>query len=439
MNDAQHTADPGRYNAAVRPPIPTAEALSRTALQALDSADPLAELRQAFRLPDDLIYLNGNSLGPLSHAALARLTQCASDEWGDGLVGSWNHADWVGLPRRVGAQIARLIGAAAAEVIAADSTSINLFKLLWAALQLRPQRRVILTESDNFPTDNYIAAGVAALAGSGYQLRRVSRDQLPAALGPEVAILLLSHVNYRDGYRHDLRALSAAARDSGALSVWDLAHSAGAIKLEIGADGADFAVGCGYKFLNGGPGAPAFAFAAERWHATLQSPLTGWFGHQRPFDFAADFAPAAGIDKLQVGTPGILGLSALDGALAVFSHTEPAALQAKSEELFELCLRLLEQQNLGEELVCITPRESAQRGSQISLRHPAARSLGQALAAAGVIGDFRPPDVLRFGLTPLYTRRVDIFDAVHTLATIMREQRWQRWQQPAYQQDLLVP
>ena len=397
---------------------------SRGELAARDQADPLAELRQGFDLPAGLVYLNGNSLGPLTHAARQRLRALVDEEWGQGLVGSWNTADWVGLPERVGARIAPLIGAAPDEVIATDSISINLYKLLTAACRLRPGRAVILSEAGDFPTDSYIAASVAE--ASGLTFRRVPREQLPDAINEDVAALLLGHVSYRDGYRQPLPALCAAARQKGALTLWDLAHSAGAVPLDLDGTGADFAVGCGYKFLNGGPGAPAFAYAARRWHDALSQPLTGWFGHARPFDFVADFEAALDLRSLQSGTPGILGLSALDAALTVFEGIDMDALHRRSIELFDLFLALGDPWLADAGFSLLTPRDPAQRGSQISLRHPQAQWITNALAAQGVIGDFRPPDILRLALTPLYTRRVDIWEAATRLQTIMREAQWQR-------------
>jgi kynureninase len=352
-----------------------------------------------------------------------RLATTLNQEWGRDLITSWNKADWIGLPARVAAKIAPLIGAHAYEVMAADSTSVNIFKLAAGALGLRPDRRVILTEPGNFPTDLYVLEGLKTLRPD-LEIRTEATEDLNAALGPEVALLLLTHAHYKTGRLHDMAALSAAASAAGALSLWDLSHSAGALDIDLNRDGADLAVGCGYKYLNGGPGAPAFLFVAERHQGGFRSPLTGWMGHARPFDFVDAYEPAPGMAQTLSGTPQILGLSALDAALEAFDGVSMSALRAKSMALGDLFLDLVEARCPQLELAC--PRAADQRGSQASLSHDEGYAIVQALIARGVIGDFRAPDVLRFGFTPLYLRFVDVWDAVDILAEVMTSEAWRR-------------
>ena len=396
---------------------------TREACEAMDRSDPLAHCRERFDLPEGLIYLDGNSLGALPRAVKARIDTTLTREWGRDLITSWNKADWIGLPARVAGKIAPLIGAGAHEVMAADSTSVNIFKLAAGALGLRPDRRVILTEPGNFPTDLYVLEGLRSLCPD-VEIRTVATDDLIPALGPDVALLLLTHAHYKTGRLHDMAALSEAARRAGALSLWDLSHSAGALDIDLNRDGADLAVGCGYKFLNGGPGAPAFLYVAERHQSGFRSPLTGWMGHARPFDFIDAYEPAPGMAQTLSGTPQILGLSALDAALEAFEGVTMAQLRAKSLALGDLFLDLVEARCPQLELAC--PRASHLRGSQASLRHPEGYAIVQALIARGVIGDFRAPDVLRFGFTPLYQRHVDIFDAVDILAEVMDREDWRK-------------
>ncbi|GAB4483166.1 MAG: kynureninase [Burkholderiaceae bacterium] len=413
--------------------------LTRQDCIARDAADPLAPHRNAFALPDGVIYLDGNSLGTLPRATPARLREVVEREWGEGLIRSWNAAGWIDAPRRVGAKIARLIGAKPAEVICADSTSINLFKALAAALALqagRPQvstneRRVVLSERGNFPTDLYIAQGLAELLGGRHALKLVGSDEVAAALDERVAVLMLTHVNYRTGAMHEMAALTRRAHDAGALVIWDLAHSAGAVPVDLNAAGADFAVGCGYKYLNGGPGAPAFAFVAERHLAALAEqpfaqPLSGWIGHRAPFDFDPDYAPARGIDRFAVGTPSILALAALDCGVDTVLAAGVDALRAKSVALTELFIALVEARCAKLGLDLVTPRDASRRGSQVSLRHEHAWPVMQALVARGVIGDFRAPDILRFGFAPLYVRFVDVWDAVEALRDVLATGAWDR-------------
>ncbi|MCX8005133.1 MAG: kynureninase [Burkholderiaceae bacterium] len=404
-----------------------------------DRRDPLAPQRAAFALPEDVVYLDGNSLGALPRATLPRLQRVVEHEWGQRLIRAWNEAAWIELPRRVGAKIARLIGASPHEVICVDSTSVNLFKVLAAALKLqtaRPQvsmreRRVILSERDNFPTDLYIAQGLTEWLGARYELRLVGFNEVTAAIDESVAVLLLTHVNYRTGAKHSLSSITYRAQQAGALAIWDLAHSAGAVPVDLNAAHVDFAVGCGYKYLNGGPGAPAFLYVADRHQKAFASerfvqPLAGWLGHRAPFDFAADYEPAAGIDRFAVGTPSVLALAALECGVDTVLAAGIDALRAKSVQLTELFIRLVEERCGGLGLQLVSPRDAAYRGSQVCYAHPHAWPVMQALIARGVIGDFRAPDILRFGFAPLYVRFVDVWDAVEALREVLATGAWDR-------------
>jgi kynureninase len=395
---------------------------SRADLAALDRADPLAALRDQFALPDGVIYLDGNSLGALPRATAARVAAVVAREWGDGLIRGWNDAGWMDLPRAVGDGIGRLIGAPPGSVLVADSTSVNLFKLLGAALALRPGRHEILTQTEDFPTDGYIAAGLANLLGQGHRLRRVAPEDLQTSLGADTAVLLLTHVNYRTGAMHDMATLTRAAHGAGALVLWDLAHSAGAVPVDLAGVDADFAVGCGYKFLNGGPGAPAFLYAAPRLHGELRFPLTGWLGHAEPFAFAAEFTAAPGIAAALVGTPPVLSLAALQVGVALALTAPMAQVREKSLRLGDVFAELVAEHCHG--LTLLTPRDPGRRGSQISYAHPQAYPVMQALIARGVIGDVRAPNILRFGLTPLTLRYVDVFDAVAVLRDVLHTEAW---------------
>ncbi|MFC4638183.1 kynureninase [Deinococcus hohokamensis] len=395
------------------------------ALQALDARDPLAHKRAEFLLPPGVIYLDGNSLGALPAAVPARLDHVTRQEWGDALIRSWTAnneggRDWMALPDRVAAKVARLIGARPHEVAVGDSTSVNLFKALSAALAVADAgRRVILTDADNFPTDLYVAQGLNALLGGRYELRPVPAADLSAHLGPEVAVVMLTQVDYRTGERLDLAAVTAQAHAAGAVTLWDLAHSAGAFEVDLNGAGADFAVGCGYKYLNGGPGAPAFLFVAERHHAAPVA-LSGWMGHADPFEMARDYAPAAGARRFVVGTPMVLSLSALDTALDVFADVDLGALRAKSLSLTETFMALLD----GiPDLTLVTPSDPSRRGSQVSYRHPQAREAMRRLVERGVIGDFRTPDILRFGFTPLYLSHAEVYHAAQAVQDVVQELR----------------
>jgi kynureninase len=398
--------------------------LTREECGKLDADDPLAETRRAFALPESMIYLDGNSLGALPSATPARLAAVIEREWGGDLITSWNKHAWIDLPRLVGDKIARLVGAAPGEVVAADSTSVNLFKVLAAALALNPGRRVILSEADNFPTDLYIAQGLVDLLGARHELRLVAADALSSAIDDDTAVLLLSHINYRTGALHDMAALTAAAQRRGALTIWDLAHSAGALAVDLGGANADFAVGCGYKFLNGGPGAPAFVFVASRHQERAMQPLSGWLGHAQPFAFESGYRPAPGIGRFICGTPPILSLAALEVGVDLALSVDAALVRAKATALTDLFIRAVEQQCAGFALALLSPRDPTRRGSQVSFTHPQAYPVMQALVARGVIGDVRAPDILRFGFAPLYLRFVDAWDAAESLREVLATRAW---------------
>ena len=414
--------------------------MTRDDALALDAADPLAPLRDQFSLPPGVIYLDGNSLGVLPRSTAARVQQVVNDEWGQGLIRSWNSAGWIKLPQRVGDKIAQLVGVGAGELVVADSTSVNLFKVLSAALSISaadaPARRVIVSERSNFPTDLYIAQALAA--ERGFELLLVEPEELPAALGPGTAVLMLTHVNYRSGRMHDMAALSALAHAAGALVVWDLAHSAGAVPLALAADGADFAIGCGYKYLNGGPGAPAYVWVQPRHAERFWQPLAGWMGHAAPFEFTPGYRPAAGISRYLCGTPPVLSLAALECGVDTVLAAQPLggmqALRAKSLALTRLFAAQVQAHSPALRLV--SPLDDAQRGSQVCFGHESiAYPVMQALIHRGVIGDFRAPDILRFGFTPLYMRFVDAFDAAEQLRQVLASGEWQR---PEFNQRQVV-
>ena len=388
----------------------------------LDARDPLGTIRERFVLPEGVIYLDGNSLGALPKSVAPRLHRAVDQEWATGLIRSWNDAGWYRAPQRVGAKIAGLIGAATDEVIVTDSTSVDLFKVLTAALRLRPGRGKILGIDGDFPTDGYIAGGVAAFSNA--QFVRVPPDTLAAAIGDDVAVVVLTHVNYKSGFVHDMRGLTSAAHANDALIVWDLSHSAGVMPVDIAAQGADFAVGCGYKYLNGGPGAPAYVFVAKRHQQAFAHPLTGWLGHADPFAFAADFAPAAGMDKLLTGTPPILSLLALDAALEAYDGVDLSLVYAKVQSLTDLFVALAEERLARHGFTLASPRDKARRGAQVSLAHEQGYAVMQALIARGLIGDFRAPDIVRFGFAPLYTRHVDVYDAAVLVEEVMTTRAW---------------
>ncbi|MBY0556348.1 MAG: kynureninase [Burkholderiaceae bacterium] len=404
---------------------------TRNACLARDALDPLAPLRAQFDLPAGVIYLDGNSLGARPHASLARAQQVIAREWGHDLIRSWNSAGWFELPGRLGNRLAPLIGAAAGEVVVTDTTSINLFKALAAALHMqasdpaRAARRVIVTERSNFPTDIYMAQGLSQWLERGYRVRLIDDvAELASAVDADTAVVMLTHVNYRTGYQHDMRATSTLAHAAGALIIWDLAHSAGAVPVDLHADGADLAVGCTYKYLNGGPGAPAFIWVPAKHQARFQQPLSGWWGHAAPFAMAPDFAPANGIARALCGTQPVVSLAMVECGLDVFELTSMDAIRAKSLALTDLFITLVEQRCAAHPLGLVTPREHARRGSHVSFTHPHGYAVMAALIARGVIGDYREPAIMRFGFTPLYTSFTDVWDAVEILSDILERQTY---------------
>lgn len=390
-------------------------AARETAL-ALDAKNPLRRHRDRFDLPDGIVYLDGNSLGALPRSVADRVAAVVLAEWGGGLISSWNDADWINLPRRVAAKIAPHIGVSGADVHVGDSTSVLLFKTMVAALRLRPERRVLVLEPTTFPTDGYVAAGLADLLD--IELRWCDPADPAASLDEEVAVLALTHVDFRSGAMYDLAALTKAAHAVGAVVQWDLCHSTGAVPVDLTAVDADFAVGCTYKYLNGGPGSPAFVYVAPRHQEALRQPITGWMGHARPFDMDRDYTPAPGVARMASGTPPVLALSALDAALDAFDGVDVAVLRETSLSLTDYFIELVDAR-LGDTFEVITPRDRALRGSQVSLKHPEAYGVVQALIARGVIGDFRTPDVARFGFAPLYVSHADVWDAVDHLVAVM--------------------
>jgi kynureninase len=392
----------------------------------MDAADPLARSRDGFVLPEGIVYLDGNSLGALPRQAEERVRTVITRQWGQDLIKSWNVHDWIGVPARLGGKIARLIGAKPSEVLVADSTSLNVFKALHAALCLRPGRRVILSDDGNFPTDLYMAQGLIEQLSDSHRLEIVAPDEIAASLTEDVAVLMLTEVDYRTGRLHDMKALTKLAHDKGALAFWDLAHSAGAFPVDLNGCGADFAVGCGYKYLNGGPGAPAFIYVAERWQGSAEQPLFGWMGHDAPFAFDLDYRPKPGIARFLVGTPPILSLTALEAGLDLFADVELGALRRKSGALGDLFIALVAQELAGSGLTLASPALAAERGSQVSYRHPEGYPIMQALISRGVIGDFRAPDILRFGFAPLYVSFSDVWNAVAHLKAVMAGQEWQK-------------
>jgi kynureninase len=397
--------------------------------RALDAADPLAAYREQFALPDGVIYLDGNSLGALPKATPAALADVATRQWGDRLIRSWNEG-WIDAPQRIGGKIAPLIGAAADEVIIGDTTSTHLFKALVAALRANPDRHTVLSEAGNFPTDLHIAEGAVACV-PGARLKVVARADLAEALDDDTAVLLLTHVHYKTGERFDMAAWTARAQAAGALMLWDLSHSVGAVPIDLSSAGADLAVGCTYKYLNGGPGAPAFLYVAKRWQEALASPLSGWMGHAAPFAFEDAYRPAPGMKRWLAGTPAMLSTAALEAALDLWADIDQHAVATKSAQLFDILAAAGDA--LG--LECVSPREPAKRGSHISFRHPDAYALTQALIARGVIGDFRDPDILRLGLTPLYLSHEEVWRASEILQKVIETGEWRA---PQYSQRLAV-
>ncbi|HEX4755945.1 MAG TPA: kynureninase [Candidatus Dormibacteraeota bacterium] len=391
--------------------------IEREACVERDARDPLARVRERFVIPDGLVYLDGNSLGALPAATAGAVAATVERQWGEGLIRSWNDGGWIDAPQRVGAKIARLIGADEDEVVAADSTSVCLFKVVCAALAMQPGRSVVLTEQENFHTDLYVAAGAARLCGA--TLRAVPRARLLESLGDDVALTLITHVDFRTGFMHDMRAVSDAVHSAGALAVWDLSHSVGAVPLRIDDDGADMATGCGYKYLNGGPGAPAFLHVRSHLHDQIRNPLPGWLGHAAPFAFEPEYRPARGITSMLSGTPPTLELTALESGVDLWLEQDMAAARLKSIALVDLFIALVEERCAGMGFELASPRDSRRRGSQASFRHANGYGVIRGLIERDVIGDFRAPDICRFGFAPLYVRYVDVWDAVDRLHDMM--------------------
>jgi kynureninase len=389
--------------------------------QQLDAADQLAFARSRFRIPDGMIYLDGNSLGALPAGAPQALATTAEEQWGADLIASWNNHGWIDWPTKIAAKLSPIVGAKPGELLIADSTSVTLFKLLAAAVQARPGRRTIVTQNRNFPTDLYVAQGLAAMLG--LRLNGVEPDQIVGAIDEDVAVVTLTHVDYRSASIHDMRAINGAAHAAGALAVWDLSHSAGAIELDLEGAGCELAVGCGYKYLNGGPGAPAFLYVAEHLQEQLHSPLQGWMGHAEPFAFADDYRPAAGILKFLTGTPSILALAALEAGLATFDGIAMRDVAAKCRSLSQLFIDQVEAR-CGDDIRLASPRDPMRRGSHVVFAHPDGYAVMQALIARGVIGDFRAPDLMRFGFAPLYNSHAEIGRAAEILAGILGSREW---------------
>ncbi len=385
-----------------------------------DRLDDLADARAQFILDDATIYLDGNSLGPLTHAARSRVVAALDDEWGQGLVRSWNTARWMEAPTRMGDRLAPLIGARAGEVLVADTLTFALAKLIGGALALRPNRHVVLTDAANFHSDLYIAAAMAQRAGRPVSVRAVDRAQLDASLTDDVALVMLTHVDFRTGEMLDLAGITQSAHAVGALTLWDLAHSAGAVPVDLTGADADFAAGCGYKYLNGGPGSPAFLYIRDRWQGVIRNPLPGWLGHARPFAFESTFEPADGVQSFVTSSPSIIALAALDGALEVWDTVKMDQVRAKSLAMTDLFIELVESRLPGA-FELATPRDHVRRASQVALRHRDAYTVIQLLIERGVIGDFREPNICRFGFAPLYLRYVDVYDAVSRIVEIMAD------------------
>jgi kynureninase len=396
------------------------------AIEAMDAADGLRAMRERFILPEGLVYLDGNSLGVASKAAFTQLQAAATEEWGQDLIRSWNTAGWFDMPLTLGDRVGRLVGAAAGQTVVCDTTSINIYKALHAAMALRPDRKVIVAEAGSFPTDIYIAEGVVSTRpGASLRLEGVDAPEVEDLIDGDVAVVLVNHVNYKSGELRDMAALTKKAHEHGALVIWDLCHTAGALPVDLDEAKADFAVGCTYKYLNGGPGAPAFVYAAARHHGAISQPLSGWWGHARPFAFERHYAAGEGIRRFLCGTQPILSLRALKGALDIWDEVDMAALREKSLGLTDLFIALVEERCAAYGLELESPREREKRGSQVSFRHPHAYEIMQALIARDVIGDFRAPSTMRFGFTPLYLRYADVWRAVEILEEILRTGAWQ--------------
>jgi kynureninase len=392
--------------------------ITRDDCLALDEKDVLAPLRDEFLLNENEIYLDGNSLGPVSRAVTTRVNEVLTNEWGRSLVRGWGEDGWTAMPTRLGDRLAPLIGAQPGEVLVADTLTFLLAKLIGGALDLRKDRSIVLTDFDNFHSDLYIVRAMAARAGRPITVKAIERSTLESELNDDVALVMLTHVDFRSGEMLDLNGVTSKVHDVGALMLWDFAHSTGAVPLDVTGTNVDFAAGCGYKYLNGGPGSPAFAYVRKEWQGLLENPLPGWLGHARPFDFELDYEPADGMQAFVTSSPSIIALAALDGALDVWDRASMAEVRTKSLQLTDLFMELVDSRLPGV-FEIVTPRDHAKRGSQVALRHPESYGIVQSLIARGVIGDFRDPDIARFGFTPLYVRFVDVFDAVEELVEVL--------------------
>ncbi len=384
--------------------------------------------KSLFHIPQGTVYLDGNSLGPLPKAAAARVAQAITDEWGEMLITGWNRAGWMAQPALLGDRIGRLIGAPQGTVVLGDTLSIKVYQALASALEMRPDRKVILSDSGNFPSDLYMADGLIRSLGQGHELRVVAPEEVADSITDDIAVTMLTEVDYRTGRLHDMAALTARAHAAGALALWDLAHSAGALPIDVTATRADFAVGCTYKYLNSGPGGPAFIYVAPAHADTVRPALSGWLGHEAPFAFDPDYRPGKGIERMRVGTPPVLQMAALEASLDIWDRADMAEVRKKSIELTQLFIKLVEAACPG--LTLASPRDPAQRGSQVSFRFPQGYAVMQALIARGVIGDFRAPDTMRFGFTPLYIDEGDVREGVRILADVIQNRLWDR---PEYQ------
>ncbi|WP_379062241.1 kynureninase [Mesorhizobium sp. UC22_110] len=389
--------------------------------------------RSLFHMPDGVSYLDGNSLGPLPKSATQRVQEMMTAQWGEQLIRGWNASGWMMQPRRLGDRIGKLIGAPEGTVVVGDTLSIKVYQALASALDLNPSRRVVLSDNGNFPSDLYMAQGLLRSLDKGYELKVVDPEEVEAAIDESVAVLMITEVDYRTGRLHDMKKLTAKAHAAGVLTVWDLAHSAGALAVDLEGAKADFAVGCTYKYLNGGPGAPAFIYVAPKHAGKVRPALSGWLGHESPFAFDLDYRSGAGIDRMRVGTPAVIAMAALDAAMDAWEGVSMADVRKQSIALADLFIREVEAR--CPELTLASPRNGAERGSQVSFRHPEGYAIMQALIARGVIGDFRAPDAVRFGFTPLYIGEQEVLGAVSVLEDVMKNKRWD---EPQYRKKALV-
>ena len=401
--------------------------LTREDFIKLDTLDSIKKVREEFALPKDVIYFDGNSLGPLPKNTIKSLDSVIQREWGDGLIRSWNDENWINLPRNLGNQIAPLIGAKEGEVIVVDSTSVNLFKVLSSALMLNKNRKVIVSEAANFPSDLYILEGVNNMFGESYERCLIDEgdDEIEKYIDSSTAVVVLSHINYKTGRITDLKKITTFAHEKGALVVWDISHSVGVLPMNLHDLGVDFAVGCTYKHLNGGPGAPGFLFVHSSLIEKVSQPLTGWLGHIKPFDFEVEYQPANDINKFICGTPPIIAYKAIESGLEIFKDLSIIEIREKSIKLSEMFIQLMQQECTEFGFTLFSPKNSEQRGSQISFLHENAYSIIQALISHGIIGDYREPNVMRFGISPLYMRFEDVWNAITCLREIMQTGEWQ--------------